>query len=173
MAHKRNPKKRWKHPLVYIPVTSGLVLSTLADNTVLKGTVQAAFTRRFHILYMKCFWAIRGNTIGEGPILVGYNHGDYTIAEILENLDVAILNTANKIERERASRLVRKVGFFVAFSVSEELRGNKGGEAVYTKLNWTIEEGETLDLFAINRSGGALTGGQIVEIEGTMVGYWR
>ncbi len=161
------------NPLVYIPVNATMAMSTLSDNIVIKANVQAVFTRRFRLIYVKGFWSLRGGTVTEGPIAIGLAHSDYTIAEIAEATDVSVISSSEKIANERAKRLVRKIGSFVGAAANEELRGNSGGEQVYTKLNWALEEDFTLDMWAQNRSGAGLTGGQILEFDGKMVGYWQ
>lgn len=171
MAARKRRKRRAK--LVYIPVNTALSLSTLADNAVIKGTMQAVFTRRFRVVYVKGYWSLRGGTATEGPISIGMAHSDYSVAEIVEATDAAVISSSEKIAGERAKRLVRKVGSFPGLATNEELRGNKGGEAVYTKLNWAIEEDFSLDFWAQNRSGGGLTGGQVLEFDGNIVGRWE
>ncbi len=150
-----------------------MALSTLADNSVLKTAIQAAFTRRFRVAYLKGTWIIRGGTSTEGPLVVGLAHSDYTIAEIQEATDVSVISSSEKIANERRRRLVRKVGAFKMFESNEQLQGDRGSEKVFTRLNWPIEEDFSLDLWAQNRSGATLTTGAILEFDGQLVGNWQ
>ncbi len=178
MARRRKRQYRRKggsrgRKLVYLPISATLALSTLLDNIVIKGTTQAVFSRRFHVVYTKLFWTLRSATAGEGPIICGLAHSDYSVLEIAEAQDVAVVNSSNKVEQERANRWVREIGSFRGLTTEEEIRGNSGGEKVYSKLNWTIEEAMSLDFWCQNRTGGTLAGGAILEIEGDLVGYWQ
>ena len=108
-------------------------------------------------------WAIEGLTAGEGPIEVGVAHGDYTLAEIEEYLEnTGSWNESDKVQsREVARRLVRSVGIL---SSDEDMIND--GKPVKTKLNWLLNEGQTLDLWAYNISTGQLTTGAIVHLTG-------
>ncbi len=177
MAHKatyRRKRKQYKGNQEWIPFQQSLALLTLGDNIVLGTAILgAAFTRRFRVISVKANWLIRDLTAGEGPITCGYSHGDYTAAEIAEANDVALITSGDKIGREQASRLVRKVGSFRGFEAMEELVGNMGGEFIKTRLNWPIEEDFGFEFWAQNRSGAALTTGAILEITGEIYGKWE
>ncbi len=176
MARRRKRQYRRKNGRrgVFIPINSTLALSTLADNAVIKEDVQSSpFTRRLRVISAKISWVLRGGVATEGPINVGLAHSDYTVTEIVEATDTSVISSSEKIANERAGRLVRKVGTFPGLVSNEELRGNGGGEWTRTRLNWVIEEDFDLSYWAQNRSGGALTGSQVLDIDGTLFGYWE
>ncbi len=167
--HKRAPRKR-RQQIVAIPFEGGVALGTLADNTViLTGALTSALAENFRCTSVKAFWAVKQQTIGEGPLYFGYAHNDYTVAEVDENLEVDYSDPADKIAMERSRRLVRKVGQFPSIAVDEVW---DGGRPIKTRLNWVLNEGSNLSLFLKNKSSGALTTGTVLTVQGTLYGYW-
>lgn len=115
----------------------------------------------------KLLWSTNNFTVGQGPIEVGICHADYSAAEIEECLEAqGAWKESDKIEQEKARRLVRRVGVFPLRSSGEALNQ---GMPVYTTLNFKIEEGATITLWMKNLSTTeGLTTGGIVSINGTM-----
>ncbi len=113
--------------------------------------------------------ALEGVTPPEGPRRFGLAHGDYSVAEIAEALDVTLLTPDNKIEQERAGRLVRTIGKLPGANITEVMND---GKPVRPKLIWTIGNGEVLNLWHRNLFTGALTTGSNVEAEGKIYGRW-
>ena len=108
-------------------------------------------------------------TLGDGPVTVGYAHSDYSVTEIKECLEAfAAIDQGDKIARERANRLVRTVGTLgagvVAGATSYDVLND--GKPVSTKLNWLINIGDSVVLFAFNESTGALTTGSFINAQG-------
>ncbi len=166
--HTKSRKRRAQ--IVAIPFEGGVALSTLADNTlIITDVLTSALAENFRATSMKAFWAVKQQTTGEGPLVFGYAHGDYTVAEIDENLEVDYSDPGDKIAMERSKRLVRRVGQFPSIAVDEVW---DSGRPVKTRLNWVLNEGKNLSLFIKNKSSGALTTGTILTVSGTMYGYW-
>ncbi len=162
MAKKRG--RRWGPNDRNIPFLSNLAALAVTDATVVKGTTLAASDRSYRILSFRTLWAKRGGTAGEGPIMVGYAHNDYTVAEIKEALEAeAAMATGDKIANEQANRLVRLVGVFPGIDGDETLND---GKPITTKLNWAIPLGGNVATFIYNRSGGTLTTGMVTTISG-------
>jgi len=122
------------------------------------------------IISIDGWWAIRGMTAAEGPIIVGYNHGDLTDAEIAEFLSVNVTDPDDIIANERRRRPVRKAGQFGVISPNEVLNH---GEPLRTPMKFSIGDGHTFDIWARNESGGTLTTGGVVEIHGNIYGRWQ
>ncbi len=158
-------------PLVYIPFEMTLALGALAANTLVLGDLLgAAFTdRAFRVLYVKAAWNMRTITVGDGPIKVGFAHGDYSVAEVDEHLEVDFVSEGGKIEAERRDRLVRRVGGFPGLDIDEVLND---GKEIFTRLNWKLPEGHNLAAWAKNRSESTFTTGQTLVLDGTIVGRW-
>lgn len=168
MPRKRSYRKR--KPFTWIPVNAQISLGALADDTVLKGTI-STLTEDFYIAGAKGIWTMREHTAAEGPITVGFGHSDYSVAEIEEKLDAggSFTGPAAKIEGEQARRLVRIAGMFTGLSTDEVLGD---GLPANTKLNFVIQDGKGLDIWAYNQSGGPLTSGTVVRFTGHVYGRW-
>ncbi len=162
-------KRRGTPNLTNIPIDSGITLSTLANATVLSGSLIATLTEDLHLIHADLAWSIQGLTPGEGPIYVGIAHGDYSDAEILEALLASLTGPGNKIEQEQSRRLVRRIGGFPGILAEEVLAD---GQQIRTRLNFTVQSAKTVKMFAFNRSGGTLTTGAVIRVFGSVFGRW-
>jgi len=146
-------------------------LGTLADGIVTFGTLLEAADEEYRVLSVKQTWTLRDFTAGEGPIVVGVAHGDYSVTEVKECLDAqAGINRGDKIANEQADRLVRVVGSFPGLDTNEVLND---GKPITTKLNWHIPEGKTLVPFAWNKGGEANlgTGAEVQTFGNALIRY--
>ncbi len=164
MAKKRRASKR-RFNLRRIRVTPEQALGTLASDTVVRtGITGGTSTTTMRVKSVKATWSLTGLTAGEGPISVGYAYDDYSVTEIKECLEAATnLDLGDKVEQEKANRLVREVGILT----SEQPQLNDG-MPVSTKLNWLFPAGAKLNWFAYNNSTGALTTGSVLHLDGNM-----
>ncbi len=97
-----------------------------------------------------------------GPILVGIAHGDYTDAEIEEVIELTqSWNEGDKVAQEVAKRLVRRIGVFSDTLEAEDTEVLNDGKPIKTKLNWILNDGETLRLWGYNTGTAALAAGAI------------
>ncbi len=160
----RKPTKR-RFQLRAVRATPSLALVTLASATALTGPLYAAADGAYRIMSFRGAFALRGHTAGEGPIHIGFAHGDYTVTEIKEFIESgASISVGDKIANEQANRLVRIVGTFDGLNTEEVLND---GKPIKTRLNWAIPIGKTMNFFVYNDSGAAQTTGSIVDITGT------
>ncbi len=133
-------------------------LGTLASATLVSNTFDESVTEKSLISSIVVTWSVDQLTSPQGPILFGVAHSDYTDAEIEEVIENAgSWNQGGKIEQERAKRLVRVIGTMV----SSELAGTvdvdfNSGRPMKTKLNWSLQTGQTLKIWAYNKSDSAL-----------------
>ncbi len=135
-------------------------LGTLAGQALVSGTVSDTLGEVSTITSIVCRYSMRSYTPADddGPILVGFAHADYSDAEIEEVIEIAdSWNRANKIDLERSRRLVRQVGVF-APSANDPLAPQvlNDGKPIKTKLNWTMQSGQTLKFWAYNLGSSAL-----------------
>ncbi len=165
VKHKRKTQKGF----VAIPVTASISLSTLANNTTLTASLLGTLQEDLYVISAHLTWTIRTLTAGEGPLQVGIAHSDYTVGEVQENIDVTLLGPGKKIEQEQARRLVRRVGMFDGLASEEKLFD---GVPIKTTIKWVADDGEDLNVFVSNRSGGAMTTGAIIQCHGTVFGRW-
>ncbi len=134
-------------------------LGTLAAKT---GILQALsnVNERTLISSMINYWGLSDFTdaVGDGPIMVGYAHGDYSLTEVEEYLEQAdSWNEGNKIAQEIGKRQIRRVGVFkssVADSQGSAVLND--GKPIRTKLNWILNQGQTINVWAYNMGDSAL-----------------
>ncbi len=159
-AAKKGRRTRRRAALVVLRYTFVLTLSTLANVTAVKVNVFTGnVTRDLFMQSIDCLWSMRDHTAGEGPIIVGFAHGDYTVTEIKECLEADTLSLADRIARERSTRWVRDGGIFDGLGGDTTLND---GRAKRTRLRFPIENGFNLAVWAYNQSGAALTTGATI-----------
>ncbi len=161
----RKPAKRRAFNLRGVQSSGSLALGTLGTVTAITSAALAAADGAYRIMSASLTWALEDFTAGEGPIVVGFAHGDYTVTEIKECIESgASISIGDKIANERANRLVRRVGVFDGVAGAEKLND---GKPIKTRLNWAIPIGKTLSLFAYNDGIVTnLTTGALVRING-------
>ncbi len=125
-------------------------------------------TEDYFCISIDSLWDFLNHTDGEGPLLVGVAHGDYTLAEIEEFIELNFFNPQNKIGEEQSRRLIRKIGRFSGLGVSGELNN---GIPIRTRLNWNLNTAG-LQPWVYNRDIGALTTGTVVRADMTLYGRW-
>lgn len=163
------PKKRGRSRsrLRWIPVNSNISLTTLGDDTVLKGAFTAV-GRDAYAVVAKGQWAIRDHTANEGPITVGFAHNDLSVTEIEEKLDAnASSDPDDIIANEHRKRPVKTSGVFAGNDTEEVL--NLGND-VSTPLRFSVGNGHSVAMWAKNQSGGPLTTGTVLRFTG-LIGY--
>ncbi len=136
-----------------------LSLGTLASKALVADTWDESPEEKTLISSIVATWAIDNITAGQGPLIFGVAHSDYSDAEIeavLENQ--ASWDQGSKVEQEIAKRLVRQIGQFVAVGGASpnEIDFNDG-KPMKTKLNWRLNSGDTLKMWVYNSSAAALS----------------
>jgi len=89
---------------------------------------------------------------GRGPVVVGVAHSDYTDPEIeayIEN--TGSWNEGSKVEQEIGRRKIRRVGQFDIPSGATVSAVLNDGKPIRTKLNWILNQGQTLRYWAYNQ----------------------
>ncbi len=142
-------RRRRKGKLIYLQCNISNSVASLAAGDVV-ATLQAnTVIDRVFAVWAKGVWSLQANTAGDGPLMVGLAHGDYTAAEIEECLEAGgSWNQSDKIAMEQAKRFVRRTGVFDGLLTSEKLMD---GAPVYQKLGFMIEDGETIQSWARNQ----------------------
>ncbi len=178
MPAKKKTTRRSNKNFVAIPITGTIPILSLGDGVVVAGDVFGGnLTEDFYALSADIMAEIVGITSGEGnPTMAGFAHGDYTVTELKENLEVTLLGPGTKIEVERSRRLVRKTGMFRSNDpahVTMALSGRySDGGLTRTKLKFIVNSGKTLKFWAHNKSGAVYTTGANLKFEGTVYGRW-
>ncbi len=155
--------------MAVINVNESNALLTLADGAVL-GVDSDPFGREFFAISADLYWAMRNHTAGEGPVIVGVAHSDYTDVEVAENLNLTGMeDPGDKVAQEQGRRLIRRTGQFSGIGTDEVLND---GRAKRVKIGFVITDGFSLAFWAQNKNGGALTTGTVVETSGKIYGRW-
>ncbi len=149
-------------------VNETLSLGTLAATTLVGVDFDESVNERTLVSSLVATYALSDvvAAANRGPILVGVAHSDYTDAEIEEVMELSdSWDEGNKTQQERAKRLVRKIGTFPDTLEAEDTHVLNDGEPIKTKLNWILNQGQTLRLWAYNTGTAALAAGA-VRLEG-------
>ncbi len=174
----KHTKKRRSGNFVAIPVNGSLTIGALANQAVVLDDILGGnLTEDLFVMSTDIQGVAIGLTAGEGdPSQLGFAHGDYSAAEVAENLNVILLGPASKIEQERARRLVRKTGILAGDGLNTQvamtLIGKDGSRLVRTKCKFTVQSGKTLNMFWFNNSGATMTTGGTFRYSGTVYGRW-
>ncbi len=171
MARKRRRKSKNRRNFVAIPFSQAVALSTLADETVLKTGLAQSMGEDIFVISVDLSIHIKDNTTGEFPLFFGISHGDYTVAEILEAVNAEQTDPDDKIAMEHGRRQVRKIG---GIHGTEALGVQfNDGKTIRQKIGFSVGDGHTLDFWVKNQSGGALTTGAVIELDGVIYGRWQ
>lgn len=155
------PKKGRKGRITAVRAHGELALSTLGDNATLGANMFASAVEGSDIYLISgdILLNMKGMAGSEGPILVGCAHDDYTDAEVTENLQADHLDFSDKIEMEKARRVVREWGQFSALDTDEVLND---GKPLRVRFRFRSEEGHNVKIWAHNFSGATLTTGAVL-----------
>lgn len=166
MPRKRKYSRRRKY--LRGNVDEGIGLSTLGATTLISAIFDETVNERTKVSSVVATYALQDmpTASADGPIVVGLAHSDYTDAEIEEVLEnTGSWNEGSKVEQEIAKRLVRIVGQFQD-SGAPGIEVLNDGKPIKTKLNWIVNQGQTLKLWAYNAGSSALTGSAVVRAQG-------
>ncbi len=151
-------------------IDTSQALGTLANNSALKLNVSDTVIDSTWISSIVASWSIKNMTpaAGQGPILVGVAHSDYTAAEIEEWIESSeSWNSADLRTQEQARRKIRRVGLLIATTSATEGFTINHGNPVKTKCNWVLQPGQTMSLWFYNTGTVALaTTDPVVTIQG-------
>ncbi len=141
-----------------------VTLATTANNTVVATNLTDVLDEEAFLISVKATWSIRSLTAGEGPLLVGLAHSDYTAAEVEEWVEnTGSWERGNMVQQEIARRKIRQVGVFDGQSATEKL---ENGVKITTPCKWGLITGDSIKFWVYNKSGAALTTGAFVSVDG-------
>ncbi len=134
-------------------VDEDLDMGTLAAKTLVGTTFDETVNERTLVSSIVASWSISGWTPGidDGPVIFGVAHGDYSDAEIEEVIEnTGSWDEGNKISQEISKRLVRTIGSFDTPADANSVVAVNEGRPVKTKLNWILNQGVRLKIWAYN-----------------------
>ncbi len=161
---KKPASRRRRRKYLKGSISDSLALGTLANEDVISGVVGDVVAERSIVTSVEVTAALRGHTAGEGPIEVGVAHSDYSAAEIEEYLENAgSWDEGDLLGQEVGKRKIRQIGMFDAVAADQVLFD---GRPKKFKLNWVLNTGQTIQLWAYNRHNLGLTTGSIYFLDG-------
>ncbi len=160
----KHPKRRFNLRKVRCVPTQAL--GTLANLTAVSTALTGTSANVYRAMSARLTWTLKNMTVGEGPILFGYAHSDYSATEIKEWLESqSSIDIGNKLAAEQGNRLIRQVGVFDAATADSKFNE---GRPMKTKLNWAIGIGDAVNLWWFNDSGAVLTTGGVADANGAL-----
>ncbi len=154
-------KKRYGH-LTKVRVNSILGMGALAALDALTAGIGGTLEEDCRVMSAHLTWSWETPTSGEGPILAGLNHPDYTSAEVEEAIEATVTSSSSMIEREQSNRLVRDV-----VTLASSQQNANDGLPIKTRLNWQVRAGDSiLNSFVYNLSSTGLTTGSVLRVVG-------
>ncbi len=171
MPRKPNRRNggRNRRNFVAIPFDFTVTVGALVPGAIAVGS-GITFGEDIFIISVDCVWSIYNHTAGEGPLKVGFAHGQLSSAEIIEALQAEQSSPDMIVEKEHARRPVRIAGVFSGISTEENLNM---GTPLRTKVRFSIGNGYTPDFWILNRDAAPLTPGTILTVDGVIYGRWQ
>ncbi len=151
--NKSNRRRRNFGKYLRGSVDEQLAVGALAGQALVSQTFDETVTERTRVSSVIATWGLRNWTPVQdaGPLVCGIAHSDYTDAEIEAVIENAgSWNAGGKVEQEIAKRLVRRVGMFEIPADISESAVLFDGRLTKTKLNWSLQTGQTLRLWVYN-----------------------
>ncbi len=141
-------------------IDNTMALGTLGSKVVISSVVAGAVVEETWLSSIVASWSISdfSNNAGDGPILVGVAHSDYSTAEIeafLEN--TSSWDAGNLVQQEIAKRKIRIIGTFDKGELgSVDTSVLNDGKPIRTKCGWMLVTGAKLRVWAYNMGSSAL-----------------
>jgi len=164
MARKRRGRSRRRFNLRKVRVAQSVTVGALVALDVVDGDLIPLSVNPYRLMSIDLAYSLAdlGATSDDGQEF-GVAHSDYTAAEIEECLEAQTsIDIGNKVEMERANRLVRSIGVFSGQPGTGAGRDFNDGRPMKTKLNWRMGIGDKLRLWIRNGSANNYTTGALV-----------
>ncbi len=168
---KKSYRRKSRRKITALKASITLALSTLADDTII-GIAGPTLTQAFNVVSTEMVVTVRGHATGENPIDYGLNQSVLTTTEVLEALDASPTSETDVPAIEHTKRKVRQYGTLIEEPDGTDLSHNDGNP-VRMKMFMKVPNGIALpEIWFRNRSGAALAGADIAEIQIKYFGYW-
>ncbi len=169
MARRPYPK-RGAYGLRKVRVASAVAVGALAALDVTAGAITNAAADKIRFISLIAAWSWSDISAAlDDSMEFGVAHSDYSAAEIEEALEAGgSLDLGNKVEQERANRLVRSIGIMSNEGAAQGGAQFNDGKPVKTRLNWLMSAGDTLSMWMRNGSGAVYTTGSTLVCSGAL-----
>lgn len=135
-------------------VNEHLDINALATKTLVGTPFDDVVSERTLVSSLVATWTLKGSTATaqSGPFRVGVAHSDYTDAQIEEWIETTqSWDVSDKLaSKEISQRLIRTVGMLHSAATIVETSVLNEGKPIKTKLNWMLNEDQTLKMWAYN-----------------------
>ncbi len=158
MARRKRAGRKFRRYIRGV-IQNRFTLGTLAPTTLISSTNSDVVSEKAWISTVVATWSMDQFTdsVGDGPILVGIAHSDYSDAEIEAYVEqVTSWDEGDLVSKEISSRKIRRVGTFG--STGPALSGTvlNDGKPIRTKCGWMLTTGDTIKFWAYNSGSSAL-----------------
>ncbi len=147
-----------------------LSLTTLAARTLVGAVFDETVNERTLVSSIVASWSLRNASPASdvGPVLVGIAHSDYTDAEVEAYIEASgTWDEGDKIQQEIMKRQIRQVGTLRVLEAATLQSRLADGRMIKTKLNWILNQGQTLRVWAYNLGQAAFaTTVPVVDVQG-------
>jgi len=164
----KHGKRRKYRPYLKGQVELDIALGTLAADTLILEPAGDTVDEETWISSVKAIYGLQDftATTGDGPIIVGIAHSDYSAAEIEEWIEnTGSWSKYDLVNQEIARRKIRRVGSFEQLAAPENMEMMNEGRPLTTKAGWMLGSGQTVEFWCYN-AGLALTTGSAVQVRG-------
>ncbi len=164
--HKRGRRRFRAYLKGQIELDIGL--GALAADTAITEPVGDTVTEEAWVSSVKAIYTLQDlpASTGDGPVIVGVAHSDYTLAEIEEWIEnTASWEKYDLRQQEIAKRKIRRIGTFIQLSSAEDMQVMNEGRQQHTKCGWMLGTGQTLQFWCYN-AGLVLNTGGVVHVRG-------
>ncbi len=152
-----------------IHIDTEITLGALAANTAIIANILAASNANgFRIKKLKLGFDVRGKTIDEGPLSIGFQR-DLTTTQVAEVLQAVPTGLTAEEARERANRPVYPWKIVphsslddVETEIIEDVRD----------FPRDVPDGQHWSIYVMNHHNSTLTTGTVIHFVGVMVGTW-
>ncbi len=129
------------------------LLGTLTAKSAISAVVAETLSEKAWLSSVKATWAVGDWTpaAGDGPIMVGVAHSDYSTSEIeawIENS--GSWSQGDKVTQEIGRRKIRRVGVLQSPVNTTEGVVLNDGKPITTKCNWQLITGQSVRIWAYN-----------------------
>ncbi len=134
-------------------------LSTLGAGTALRELLTSTVNERTIVTSTKTVHSLSNMTpiLDSGSVEVGVAHSDYSLAEIQAWSDLSTgWDEGDKGSQEIAKRLIRTIGIFEVPDDALDAVTLNDGKPIKIKLNWILNQGQTLQYWYKNNGTAAL-----------------
>lgn len=130
--------------VVSVPLATKVAASAVFDEDVNERTLVSSVVATYTLTAVT-------PVIGQGPMICGLAHSDYTTGEIEAYLENdGSWNEGDLVAKEISGRKIRRVG---AFDVADDQVDGftlNDGKPIKTKLNWILLQGQSLESWVYN-----------------------